>query len=141
MTDVEQKNLLEIGNCFLSCLKEKETVVLLLDSLGNYIDTDNVCPYLLYHPAEELIGRNVYEIFPEHLAHLCLSTINKALKEATCVTTVYPLEISDKEVWFEAICIPFTMNCVIWLARDITQKKLEEKIVLDACSRINNLGD
>ena len=134
---VFSSSLMETGEMFRSLLNRHNGVVLFFDSDGNYIDCSEKNAELLYLPAERLVGKNVSDILPEHLAELAKKTIGKSLSESACVSAEYEIQIAGKRLWFEAISIPFTKNVVLWLARDITEKKQAEQIVLEAASRID----
>lgn len=130
----------EVGNLFLDLLLTEKTVVFIFDSNGRYVDIATQCPNLLYRPAKEIIGKTVHEIFPPHLAQLAQDTINEALETRKCISTEYELDINDMVYWFDATAIPFTENHVLWLARDFTDVKTGERLILDALSAIEELS-
>ena len=133
------KTIEEAAEKFMEMMNEYSGVVLVFDDLGNYVDASEKNAELLYRPAKELIGKNVSDIFPEELATLCKKTINISLDETRCVSTEYMLDIGDKQYWFEGVSIPFTKKYVLWLARDITNRKQEEEVLLSAVESINGL--
>lgn len=141
MKQSENIDLIDTSERFLSLLKSHDVVVLILNSEGRYIEIANKATHLHYRPAKELLGKTVHELFPKDLADLCTDAIAEALKENKCVSTEYELNISNENIWFEAIAIPFMKNCVIWLARNITDCKKEEQIVLEAIDVIDKIAE
>ena len=137
----QSHKMLEASEMFLNILKDEEIVVLILNAEGRYICISNKASHLHYRPAKELMGKTVYEIFPKHLADLAISTIGKALAEKKCISTEYELEIGSEKLWFEGIAIPFVKDSVIWLAKNITDSKLSEQIVLEAVSVIDRIDN
>lgn len=124
-------------------------IIHVFDSQGRYLKVIATNSELLYKPEVERVGKTVYEVLPLKLANLFLSHIQQALKTGKTVTLEYSLPISNansenapelpgdsnsedsnldtQERWFTANVSPLLDNSVIWVARDITQRKQSEE--------------
>ncbi|HEV8482638.1 MAG TPA: response regulator [Blastocatellia bacterium] len=103
-------------------------VIHVLDSEGRYL---KIAPTKqnIYKPAAERIGRTLHEVFPKEKADFFLGCVRHALDEGPLHRVEYSLQIAGKEVWFEGSVSPMTKDSVLWIGRDITERKtLEEQL-------------
>ncbi len=100
---------------------------LILDYEGRYIEIAPSNPQLLYKPANELLGRTLHEVFPKETADRFLNLVRTTLETKQMANMDYDLEISGKRIWFSATTVPFEKDKVIYIARDITERKLYEQ--------------
>ncbi len=101
-------------------------VIFVLDAEGRYLKVAPTNPRLLYKPPQELAGKLLHEVFPRAQADLFLSHIRRALDMGQPVNIDYSLTIEGVEFWFEGTVSPMLDDCVIWVARDITERKRTE---------------
>ncbi|MDP9457396.1 MAG: PAS domain S-box protein [Actinomycetota bacterium] len=101
-------------------------VIMVLDSEGRYLEIAPTNPSLLYRPPEEIIGRTLHEIFPREQANLFVGGIRKALKTRRTVAVEYSLDIEGREVWFDGTVSPMQEDSVLFVARDVTERKRAE---------------
>jgi PAS domain S-box-containing protein len=101
-------------------------VILVLDAQGRYLKVAPTNPGLLYKPPTELIGKRLHEVFPRAQADLFLNHIRHALTTRQPVNIDYVLTIDGAEVWFQGTVSPMMEDSVIWVARDITERKRTE---------------
>jgi diguanylate cyclase (GGDEF)-like protein/PAS domain S-box-containing protein len=97
--------------------------ILILDNEGRYIRVSTSNPNLLIRPPEELIGKTLHEIFPREEADIYFRHIQTALETGQAVQFEYTFPIQNKMVWFSANISPMSKSSVIWVARDITERK------------------
>ena len=110
-------------------LEAMTDVILVLDAEGRYLKIAPTNPSLLYKPPEEVIGRTLHEIFPREIADLFVERIRAALEARRTVGLEYNLTIEGREVWFAGTVSPLQDDTVLFVARDITERKMaEEKI-------------
>ena len=102
-------------------------VIMVLDAEGRYRKVAPTNPALLYKPPDELVGKTLHEVFPRVQADLFLSYIHRALDTRQPVNIDYVLNIEQVEIWFEGTVSPMPGHSVIWVARDITERKRAEK--------------
>lgn len=102
-------------------------VILVLDAQGRYIRIAPTSPELLYKPSQELLGKTLHEVFPPAEADSFLSHIRRALETHQPVNTEYRLLIGARETWFAGMVVPIQDDRVLYIARDITERKRAEE--------------
>jgi PAS domain S-box-containing protein len=132
VTDITERKkaakALEASEAELRALIASMTdVILVFDMHGRYLKIPSTNPKLLYKPAPELIGKTLHEIFPQDQADFFIGYIRRALETQQAVNCEYCLSIGGEEIWFSGTVSPMTEDTVIWVARDITNRKLAEK--------------
>lgn len=101
-------------------------IVMELDANGYYLDVAPTSPDLMYKPVTKLLGKKIEEVFEEELAARFLIGIKKSLKEKSTEKLEYQLTINNKNIWFECRIIPKTINSVLLIAHDISERKVAE---------------
>ncbi|WP_424408164.1 PAS domain S-box protein [Microcoleus sp.] len=101
-------------------------LIIVVDATGRYLKVAPTNMSLLYKPAEELVGKTIGELFPQATADYFLNRIRAALDTQQAVSIEYDLTIDSREVCFAASISPLSEASVIWVARDITEKKRAE---------------
>ncbi|HEY6330060.1 MAG TPA: PAS domain S-box protein [Blastocatellia bacterium] len=100
--------------------------VLMLDSDGKCI---SVAPTAFRHrgprPAD-LAGESIDQIFGEDHGGFFLENIRSALERESPHRVEYRLTVDGRERWFEGTISPVSKDRVIWIARDITERKRAE---------------
>ena len=104
-------------------------VILVIDIEGRYLKIAPTNPQFLYKPPAELVGKTMHEIIPRDLADLCLSAIQIAADTQQMRSIEYSLPIDNQDIWFAATISPMRENAVVWVARDITERKQAENWV------------
>gem|GEM_PF-1263286 len=99
-------------------------VIIVLDGEGRYVDIAPTNPALLIKPSQDMIGKTLSEVLPESLAAAFLQHIRYVLHTKQTAYIEYSLRIRDKDVWFAANASPFLEDKVIWVARDVTERRL-----------------
>ena len=104
-------------------------VILVLDIEGRYVKIAPTNPSLLYKPPEELVGKTLHEVMPSEQADVFLEHIRTTLETQHAVDTEYSLRIDGELIWFAGTVSPMQEDAVIYVARDITQRKRAEEEV------------
>ena len=107
-------------------IQSLDELILILDSDGRYVEIPSTNRSLLYKPLEQLIGRRIHEVFPQDVADFFVTEIRRALASEQPTSVDYALPIDGKTVWFNAAVTRLSETTVIWVARDITQRKAAE---------------
>ncbi|HEX2093095.1 MAG TPA: PAS domain S-box protein [Longimicrobiaceae bacterium] len=102
-------------------------VILVLDCEGRYIRIAETAAPTLYRPREELIGRKMHEVLPAEAADFFLGNVRRALATGQTQTVEYSLSIDGGTTWFSGAVSPMSGNRVVWVARDITERKRAEE--------------
>ncbi|HLA07296.1 MAG TPA: PAS domain S-box protein, partial [Anaerolineales bacterium] len=105
-------------------------VVLVFDREGRYVQVAPTDPEQLYKPAEEMLGKTVFEVLPPALAKTIYDAIQDVLQTHESIHVEYELPLGNgQKAWKDAIVSPLTPDAVFWIAHDITERKqAEEKI-------------
>jgi PAS domain S-box-containing protein len=104
-------------------------VVLVLDRDGRYLDVVSRRGELLVRPVSELLGRRIHDFFPTERADLFVRWICHVLDTGRSIEDEYEVDINGRRVWFAAIVASLTDTTVLWIARDITERRtLEEQL-------------
>ncbi|MGF1522234.1 MAG: PAS domain S-box protein [Leptolyngbyaceae cyanobacterium] len=115
-------------------------VITVFDSNGHYLDMVATNSQLLFSPNTERVGRTVYEVLPPYQASLFMRHIQQALNTRRPVRLEYSLPVGDWQrgsdasgqvafddfdntAWYAAVISPMPDNKVIWVARDITERR------------------
>ncbi|BBD59421.1 two-component sensor histidine kinase [Nostoc sp. HK-01] len=103
-----------------------QDVIIVVDSEGRYLKIAPSCAPSLYKPPTELIGKTTHEVLPTDLADYFVECIQKVLKTQKTAKIEYSLPIGDQEIWFEGNVSVMDENKVVWVARDISDRKQVE---------------
>ncbi|MHC1740602.1 MAG: PAS domain S-box protein [Anaerolineaceae bacterium] len=114
-------------------------IIMVLDYQGRYLKIVGTNSSLLYRPPNELIGKTLHEVLEKKEADLFLQYISSVLSTHQKVSFEYSLPIGDKIVWFNAVLSPLTKETVIWVARNITDRKQAEEAQLISEKRYHSL--
>jgi two-component system cell cycle sensor histidine kinase/response regulator CckA len=104
-------------------------VIFVLDSGGRYLRIAPTDPTFLYEASAHLIGKTLHEVFPKAEADLFLKHIRRALSEGKPHRVEYYLQMAGRQVWFDGNVSPMSGDSVLWIARDITQRKRAEGVL------------
>ena len=113
-------------------------IVFVINTQGNQIKDIEIIPTssnLLDESGTELIDKTVKEFFQEKTAKTWLQKIQEVLDNQQTLNFDYSLSLKGGEVWFSASISPISDTSVVWVARDISDRKLAEasKTVLIRC--------
>lgn len=105
-----------------------------MDEDGNYVDIFGADEKLLYDELSKLIGVSLSDVFDEEHTRQYMSVIHTALRTEEVQEYEYTLVVPKGEIVFEARVAPIDnydlsnkeKRHVLWMARDITDRKLNE---------------
>ena len=118
-----------LQNTLNAIIKAVPDLLIIIDENGIYQSIYTSNPELLYAPAEKLIGKSLFEVFPESIAYYFDKAVKFALETNTPQIITYELDTLSGKKYFEAHLSPTTnpisdgKKLVIFLARDITSRK------------------
>jgi PAS domain S-box-containing protein len=104
-------------------------LILVFDLQGRFIKIASNNPTLLPYSSDLLIGKTLYEVYELNQADTFLDYIKQALNTQQTVSVEYSLLINGRQVWCAANISPISADSVIWVIRNMTERKfLEEKL-------------
>ncbi|MBX7148347.1 PAS domain S-box protein [bacterium] len=107
-----------------------------IDKEGVYLDCKAPKDIPLLTPVENLIGRNFNTIVPPELAGRTAEAMDKAFKTGSVQSFEYQLPFNESIYFFEARIVPCAPTEVVAIIRNITQKKILEKEILEISDRV-----
>ena len=87
-------------------LKLTADTMLLVDRNGICIDID-IHSNLWFLQEERLLGKNIFELMPEHTREKVYSTFETVLREQRSISKNYKLELKDDTYYFKCIMYPY----------------------------------
>jgi len=125
--ELTKETLATSENKLRSLFSAMTDVILILDGDGRYIEIASTNADLLYLPSQELIGKTLHEVLPSEFAYQYLKVIQETLKTGKISPIDYQLPIREKLIWFAGNVSRLSENRVLWVARDITERKVAEE--------------
>jgi PAS domain S-box-containing protein len=129
--------------------------IAVFDGEGRYLKIVPTNSNLLHHSESDRVGKTIDEVLPPETAALVLEHIRLALETQQTVSLEYslpmhklfPADLADAslesdwldDMWFAANVSPMPDGRVIWVARDITQRKQTEKALFESQRMLSTL--
>jgi len=110
-------------------------VITVFDRQGRYARIVSTKSEVLYSPKPEQLGKSVLEVLPRKVAQLFINTIDRALQTKETVNLEYSLLLPEREatpddpepplqeIWFSASASPMPDDRVLWVARNVTERR------------------
>ncbi len=134
-----EKSLKDSEAKLRSLFEAMQDVIIVLDSKGNYVETAPTSSEILYEKPISLKGKSLFDVFPEKLANEGLQLITNVLKLKSTDYIDYEINLAGKHYWYTATISPYTENTVLWVARDITERKESELAIIEKEKRFRLL--
>lgn len=107
-------------------LEAMADIVLVIDAEQN-IDVVPTNTSSLYATNSDIISHTIDQFFQNEKAETWWRQIRRALDTQQTLNFDYSLTIGDIEFWFSASISPMSEHSIIWVARDISDRKLAEE--------------
>ncbi len=117
-----------------------DTLVIEIDKEARYVKIAPTNDKLLYKPADQLLGKTLYDVFDKDTAEFHHNAIKKCLEELRVVTIDYSMEINGKTHWFSARISNKSANSVIFNTHDITALKKQEERLIKSSNELAELN-
>jgi PAS domain S-box-containing protein len=101
-------------------------IVLVIDTQSGSINVAPTNPVCLHKSATDIISKTIELIFQDETSENYLNPIQQALEKQQTINFDYSLSFDDSEVWLAASISPLLNESVIWVARDITERRAIE---------------
>jgi signal transduction histidine kinase len=126
-------------NRFESIISAIPDLVFRFDRAGYFIDYYATKSKLLAVPPDEIVGKNLTELFPPHIADTAIACIERSLDDAIETSFEYSLSLPDGVHFFEARLVPGVGEEVVSFIREITEMHNLRKKNQDILSSMNDL--
>jgi len=116
-------------------------VVVVLDAGGHFLQIAPTNPGPLIKPSAALLGRTVYEVLPKEGADKLLEEIQRSLQLQQAIQVQNSLTVQGAPVWFDGTVSPIGPDHVVWVARDVTerrQRQLEMQAIATVSTALRN---
>ncbi len=100
-------------------------IIMVIDTNGNF-EVAPTNPSVLYKPNTDIIGLTIEYFFREENFQSIQDKIQRVLATQQTFNFDYRLTVDTEEKWFAARVSPMSENSVIWVARDISDRKEAE---------------
>jgi PAS domain S-box-containing protein len=102
-------------------------LVIVYNRQGYFLNLIATNPGTLIRPISNQVGKHVGEIVPAPQAEAILNGIQTALNTWQVVNVEYSLTIGEETLWFSANVSPLSDETVLWVARDMSDRKRMEE--------------
>ncbi len=129
---------------FRSVLTAVPDLIIVLSAGGRYRNVYTADPELLIGPVDDILGRSIHEVLPAEAAGHVQAVIDRALETRRMQSCEYELPIAEQIKWFSARVVPFgdpDDPCVLWVARDITDRRLGEQQLRESEMRFRRVAE
>ncbi len=104
-------------------------LIFVFDLQGRFIKIASNNLAMLPYSSDLLIGKTLHEVYELEQANIFLDYIKQALNTQQTVSVEYSLLINGRQIWCAANISPISADSVIWVIRDMTERKfLEDKL-------------
>lgn len=102
-------------------------IIVVLDREGHYRRIVPSAAEPRFRPPSSLVGRRLHEVLPVAEADAILGAAHRALDSRHAAQVEYRVERDGDGAWFAGTLSPIGADTVVWVARDITGRKLLEE--------------
>ena len=117
-----------------------QDVVLVIDSEGVYRKIAPTNPSLLVMPPQELLNKNLRDVFPAEQAQSFIDSVEQVLATRQTAYIEYALTIGERMIWFSTSISPMTEESTLWVARDVTERKQAEEEIRQRVTELETLN-
>lgn len=122
-----------------SIFKAMQDLVLVVDSNGNFVETSFLPLEAKVEKPTYFQGNSLFEVFSEDLANKYLEAVKNTLSAKSAKHLDYEIVKGNDTAYYSASIFPFTENTVLWIAQDITKRRMAEKSLAEKEERFRSI--
>ena len=104
-----------------------QDAVIVIDREGVYRKIAPTNPSLLVKPPQELLGKNLKDVFSAEKAEASRQIVQQVLDTKQNAQIEYELIINGRTIWFQTNISPLDADSTLWVAHDINARKQAEE--------------
>lgn len=127
----EVKKRTEANEKFEALLKAQPDIIFIINNKGYFSEYYSSTDNYLFKNKEDIIGKALYEVYPENFSKLLLSKLDEIINNKTIYSFEYELPSEKGILNFEARLVAIDDTNILSVVRDITDlKKVETELVI-----------
>jgi PAS domain S-box-containing protein len=103
-------------------LKIFPDIIFIVDKKGKILDYKANSSVELFLPPEEFLDKKISDVLPPEVSSKIMSGLKASLKSGSVTSIEYKLKAKTKEGFYEARCLPFQKDKILFIIRDISDK-------------------
>ncbi len=104
-----------------------DELILVRDRQGRILKIPKTRKKMGWLTPSQVVGKLPSEILSPELSDLFISTIQNVLETQQTLSIEYNLTDTEKPIWWNASISPINQETVVWVARDVSDRKLFEQ--------------
>jgi len=130
---------------YRTLVESAEDLIFTLNEKGEYLSMNRCAARFFGGHPEELIGKNMYNLFSKESAELQMGFVRQVFNTGKNVNVKYPVEIGEREYWLTSNFVGLKNEndkvfAVLGISRDITERKKIEEEQMYNTEKLASLG-
>ncbi|MEW6416761.1 MAG: ATP-binding protein [Nitrospirota bacterium] len=130
---------------YRTLVESAEDLIFTVDEKGDFLSMNRCATRFFRGHTEELIGKNVRDLFSKESAELQMGFIRQVFNTGINVNVKYPVEVDKREYWFTSNFVGIKNEngkvfSVLGISRDITERKKMEDEQMYNTEKLASIG-
>jgi len=130
---------------YRTLVESAEDLIYTIDQEGNYLSMNRYATRFFRGESDELIGKNIYDLFSKESAELQMSFARQVFNTGKNVNVKHPVQVGKREYWFTSNFVGIknengTVFNVLGISRDITERKKMEDEQMYNTEKLASMG-
>jgi two-component system NtrC family sensor kinase len=130
---------------YRTLVESAEDLIFAVDEEGKYLSMNRCATRFFRGEPEDLIGKNIYDLFSKESAELQMGFIRQVFNTGKNVNVKHPVQVGKREYWFTSNFVGIKNESgkvfnVLGISRDITERKKMEDEQMYNTEKLAALG-